>query len=74
MDFQIPSFVSSEAKDLIERLLRKNPAERIQLEEVLSHPFVRKLWRSTNSKYNSTLASSSDSGMLTMSSSKFHES
>uniref|UniRef100_A0A336KJJ4 Serine/threonine-protein kinase PLK4 n=1 Tax=Culicoides sonorensis TaxID=179676 RepID=A0A336KJJ4_CULSO len=67
VDFTIPSFVSYEARDLIERFLRKNPLERIKLEEVVMHPFILKAQKHAYSKYNNTLASS-DSGILTMSS------
>lgn len=41
-DFQIPQHLSYDAQDLIERLLRKNPIERITLEQVLQHPFMRR--------------------------------
>ena len=66
---QVPQTVSVEATDLINRCLRVNPNERIRLEDVLSHSFMQKAQKGTFSKYNNTLASS-DSGMLTMSSSK----
>ncbi|XP_028894049.2 serine/threonine-protein kinase PLK4 [Zeugodacus cucurbitae] len=39
-DFQIPQHLSYDAQDLIERLLKKNPNERITLEQVLQHPFM----------------------------------
>ena len=32
--------VSNEAKDLIKRILRPNPNERIKLDEILNHPFL----------------------------------
>lgn len=35
-------FVSWEAKDLIKKILRKEPKERIEIGEILSHPFVLK--------------------------------
>jgi polo-like kinase 4 len=38
---QIPDHVSAEARELIQRLLRKNPSERMKLHDVLDHPFVR---------------------------------
>ncbi|GAB0097204.1 Serine/threonine-protein kinase PLK4 [Sergentomyia squamirostris] len=39
---QIPEYLSSEAKDLLNRLLEKCPEERIPLEEIPEHPFMRK--------------------------------
>nr|DBA28940.1 TPA: hypothetical protein GDO54_009222 [Pyxicephalus adspersus] len=39
-DYEMPSFVSREAKDLIFQLLRKNPADRLSLSSVLDHPFM----------------------------------
>ncbi|XP_036326217.1 serine/threonine-protein kinase PLK4-like isoform X2 [Rhagoletis pomonella] len=39
-DFQMPQHLSYDAQDLIERLLKKNPSERITLEQVLQHPFM----------------------------------
>ncbi|KIW69067.1 hypothetical protein PV04_04965 [Phialophora macrospora] len=41
-DMKVPSFVSSEARDLIMRLLVLDPEKRIPLEEVLQHPWVVK--------------------------------
>ncbi|XP_003738362.1 serine/threonine-protein kinase PLK4-like [Galendromus occidentalis] len=37
---QIPSNLSAEARDLIGKLLQKDPRQRIRLSEVLSHPFM----------------------------------
>ena len=48
--------LSEEAKDLIQRLLKKNPKERPTLMEVMNHPFMNK--RSRNEI---------DSGLFTMS-------
>uniref|UniRef100_A0A8C5M200 Serine/threonine-protein kinase PLK4 n=1 Tax=Leptobrachium leishanense TaxID=445787 RepID=A0A8C5M200_9ANUR len=39
-DYEMPNFFSREAKDLIYKLLRKNPADRISLSSVLDHPFM----------------------------------
>ncbi|XP_069834687.1 serine/threonine-protein kinase PLK4 isoform X2 [Dendropsophus ebraccatus] len=39
-DYEMPSFMSREAKDLIFQLLRKNPADRLSLSSVLDHPFM----------------------------------
>lgn len=37
---QFPPTMTREAKDLIARLLAKNPSERMTLEEVLAHPWI----------------------------------
>ncbi|XP_073497636.1 serine/threonine-protein kinase PLK4 isoform X1 [Phyllobates terribilis] len=39
-DYEMPNFVSREAKELIFQLLRKNPADRLSLSSVLDHPFM----------------------------------
>ena len=36
-----PSHVSTEAKDLISRLLRKVPSQRLTLAEVMDHPWIK---------------------------------
>ncbi|KFY95234.1 hypothetical protein V498_03458 [Pseudogymnoascus sp. VKM F-4517 (FW-2822)] len=41
-DMTVPSFVSPEAKDLIKRLLVLDPEKRIQLDQVLQHPWILK--------------------------------
>ncbi|APA15093.1 hypothetical protein sscle_14g098630 [Sclerotinia sclerotiorum 1980 UF-70] len=41
-EMTIPSFVSSEAKDLIKRLLVLDPEKRIPLEQVQKHPWIIK--------------------------------
>lgn len=66
-DFIIPNYLSPEAKDLLERCLRKNPIERIHVEDILTHPFMLKHMNATNPCYSNT-AASVDSGLLTMSS------
>ena len=40
VDLKIPSSVSAPAADLIRRLLRKKPEDRLPLSEVLTHPWV----------------------------------
>lgn len=39
VDYSLPTHVSRDAKDLIDRLLQKDPKNRLQLSQVLSHPF-----------------------------------
>lgn len=41
-DYEMPSYASPEAQDLIASLLKKNPAERLPLSKVLEHPFMSK--------------------------------
>ncbi|EAR83797.2 kinase domain protein (macronuclear) [Tetrahymena thermophila SB210] len=40
-DFQIPAFFSPEAHDIIKRMLRPNPIERIKFHELRLHPWLR---------------------------------
>lgn len=65
-EFMMPTFLSTEAKNLLSRLLCKNPKERIHIDDVLAHPFMTKYSNGTM-KYNATMASV-DSGLVTMSS------
>uniref|UniRef100_A0A8C9T507 Serine/threonine-protein kinase PLK4 n=1 Tax=Scleropages formosus TaxID=113540 RepID=A0A8C9T507_SCLFO len=39
-EYEMPTHISQEAQDLIQLLLRKNPAERPSLSAVLDHPFM----------------------------------
>ncbi|KAK5277903.1 spindle assembly checkpoint kinase, partial [Cryomyces antarcticus] len=41
-EMTVPGFVSSEARDLIKRLLVLDPEQRIPLEEVQQHPWIIK--------------------------------
>jgi aurora kinase len=41
VDLNFPSFLSEPAKDLMRKLLVKNPKDRLPLSEVLSHPFIQ---------------------------------
>lgn len=65
-DYEMPAFLSREAQDLIYKLLRKNPADRLSLSSVLDHPFVSKC-NSTNSTDLGTAENSMDSGNATIS-------
>ncbi|XP_018571436.1 serine/threonine-protein kinase PLK4 [Anoplophora glabripennis] len=40
--YSLPSYLSPEAKDLINSLLQKNPKDRMKLEQVLEHPFIKR--------------------------------
>jgi len=40
--YHIPSYLSPQAKDLIDKLLKKNPNDRITLSGILDHPFMLK--------------------------------
>jgi len=42
VDLKYPDFLSEDAKDLMSRLLVKNPHERLPLEECMAHPFITK--------------------------------
>merc|ERR1711997_567182 len=40
VDLRFPAYLSTEAKDLISRLLRKESSDRLTLEEVMKHPWI----------------------------------
>nr|XP_020011771.1 serine/threonine-protein kinase PLK4 isoform X2 [Castor canadensis] len=64
-DYEMPTFLSREAKDLIHQLLRRNPADRLNLSSVLDHPFMSQ--NSAKSKDLGTVEDSIDSGHATIS-------
>lgn len=41
-NYKLPNYLSLEAKDLISSLLQKNPKDRIQLDQILDHPFIKR--------------------------------
>ena len=45
---QMPMHLSAEARDLIDKLLKKNPYDRIKLSEILEHPFLLRDVSSSN--------------------------
>lgn len=49
-DYVMPPYLSDNAKDLIDKLLKKNPKERIRLRDIHKHPFVRNIEK--NRLYN----------------------
>ncbi|NWY90922.1 PLK4 kinase, partial [Loxia curvirostra] len=65
-DYEMPAFLSREAQDLIHRLLRKNPADRLSLSSVLDHPFMAR-GGSARSRDLGTSEDSMDSGNATIS-------
>lgn len=65
-DYELPSFLSKESRDLICQLLRKNPADRLSLSSVLDHPFMTKCSLS-RSKESVAVEDSMDSGHATIS-------
>lgn len=42
VDLQFPSHVSAEARDLLAKILRKEPRQRIALAQLLEHPWIRR--------------------------------
>ena len=40
-DYQLNEGISKEAKDLIQKLLEKNPSQRISIQGILAHPWMR---------------------------------
>ncbi|KAE8630388.1 hypothetical protein XENTR_v10000805 [Xenopus tropicalis] len=65
-DYEMPDFVSREAKDLIFQLLRKNPADRLSLSSVLDHAFMTG-FSNVQSKVMGAVEDSIDSGHATIS-------
>ncbi|KAM4708221.1 serine/threonine-protein kinase PLK4 [Discoglossus pictus] len=65
-DYDIPSFISKEARELIFQLLRKNPADRLSLSSVLDHAFMTG-YSSVSSKDMGSLEDTIDSGHATIS-------
>lgn len=45
IDFSYPSniYISEDAKDIINKLLKLNPSERLKIEEIKQHPFMTKM-------------------------------
>ncbi|KAG4073470.1 hypothetical protein HA402_000694 [Bradysia odoriphaga] len=64
-DHELPTYLSWEAKDLIDRLLCKNPNQRIKLEEVMNHSFI-----AHHTKQHLNVHLSGDSGLSRTSSSQ----
>lgn len=60
-DYKIPSHLSANAKDLIDKLLKKNPKERIKLRDIVKHPFMSSLEKPKI--FNVKGSMSSDSGL-----------
>ncbi|EDO34707.1 predicted protein [Nematostella vectensis] len=50
-EYDIPNHVSIEARDLISKLLKKNPQDRLTLSGILDHPFITN--QTLNTKYSS---------------------
>lgn len=64
-DHELPTYLSWEAKDLIDRLLCKNQNQRMKLDEVMEHSFIKQ-----NLKHNKNMQLSGDSGISRTSSSQ----
>ncbi|XP_059537201.1 SNF-related serine/threonine-protein kinase-like [Myotis daubentonii] len=56
--YTVPSHVSKECKDLIARMLQRDPKRRASLEEIENHPWLQGVDPSPATKYNIPLASS----------------
>jgi serine/threonine protein kinase len=59
VDIQFPAFVTADARDLISKLLRKNPTNRLALSAVQTHPFILKNYTpvtSVGTKYKAAAA------------------
>ncbi len=56
-NFEIPSFFSIEAKDLILKMLQINPLKRIKVDEILNHPLLLKYYPNLSKEYPISLYS-----------------
>lgn len=45
LNFQYPTFFSPDLKDFVRRILKKNPKERLSLQEMLHHPWITKHYK-----------------------------
>jgi aurora kinase len=50
VDLSFPSHVSDEAKDLISKLLVKDSEKRLSLDEVVTHPWIKKYVKTAEKK------------------------
>ena len=44
-DYQIPGFLSPQAKDFIQRILTTNPSERMNIQQMQAHPWFNLYYR-----------------------------
>ncbi|KAG5437437.1 hypothetical protein PCANB_000869 [Pneumocystis canis] len=51
---QLPSHISYEAKSLVNKMLQKNPSDRIKTQEILKHPFFTSISSSKKNFYLNT--------------------
>ncbi|KAJ4437378.1 hypothetical protein ANN_17521 [Periplaneta americana] len=65
-DYKVPTHLSPAARDLIDLLLKKNPRERIKLQNILDHPFMKRS-HTEFLQQNHLPGDTADSGMGTMS-------
>lgn len=54
--YRLPSYLSIDAKDLIQQMLRVNPDDRIPIEEISHHPFILKYGENSTHNARSLLA------------------
>ncbi|XP_028139064.2 serine/threonine-protein kinase PLK4 [Diabrotica virgifera virgifera] len=63
--YNLPSYLTSDAKDLINCLLQKNPNDRMKLDQILEHPFIKKgrhmVYQVSHDSGNYTMSSKRDS-------------
>ena len=68
--FEIPHHLSANAQDLIQSLLKKAPAQRLKLYEILDHPFMKQSqlmsFSSMPVSKSQEMSNSNDSGNCTM--------
>ena len=53
-EIKIPSYVyvSSEARDFLDKCLQKNPNDRVTIKELVNHPFLKKYQEKEKKSFN----------------------
>ncbi|XP_071566402.1 serine/threonine-protein kinase PLK4 [Temnothorax nylanderi] len=64
-DYEMPLHLSDNARDLIDKLLKKNPKERISLRDIHKHPFITSIEKSRlRNERNGTSKNAFTDGMM----------
>ncbi|KAL0105998.1 hypothetical protein PUN28_016015 [Cardiocondyla obscurior] len=64
-DYELPQYLSENARDLINKLLKKNPKDRIRLQDIPWHPFITSVEKNgLRNEKNSISKNSFTNGMM----------
>lgn len=72
-NYSIPDHISAEARDLIQRLLCKDPIKRLEIHQVISHPFMLKMNQNTPMDSGVMTFTSNSSNMKSRSMEALHQ-